>query len=239
MDLPPPINHVFVDFENVHEIDLAVIGQKAVSFILLIGARQTKIDTDLVEKLLQHASSVQLVRLTSSGRNALDFTLAYYVGRAVAADPSGIFHIISKDTGYDALVTHLRSRHIQAFRHGDFASLLFSSGPKPAAPAPANSNPPPALSKPAATPKLAKAPKTVPSVLDERARHVLDHLCEHTKSRPSREKTLIRHVLALFGNKIAEPEARSVIETLRQASFIAINEKGGVTYQLPASAPNT
>jgi hypothetical protein len=84
-DLPLPVNHVFVDFENVHEIDLAVIGGKAVSFTLLVGPRQTKLDVSLVEKLFEHAVSVQLVRLTSSGKNALDFTLAYYVGRAVAA----------------------------------------------------------------------------------------------------------------------------------------------------------
>src|SRR5438105_2086506 len=92
-DLPTRVNHVFVDFENVHEIDLAIIGSKAVSFTLLVGPRQTKLDVSLVEKLFEHAVSVELVRLTSAGRNALDFTLAYYVGRAVAADPTGFFHI--------------------------------------------------------------------------------------------------------------------------------------------------
>ena len=29
-DLPAPLNHIFVDFENVHEINLAVIASKAV-----------------------------------------------------------------------------------------------------------------------------------------------------------------------------------------------------------------
>src|SRR5882724_12184308 len=110
--LPPPVNHVFVDFENVHKVDLAVIGSKAVSFTLLVGARQTKLDASLVEKLFEHAVSVQLVRLASAGKNALDFTLAYYVGRAVAADPTGFFHIVSKDAGYDPLIEHLRSKRI-------------------------------------------------------------------------------------------------------------------------------
>src|SRR5258705_10280996 len=122
-DLPPPVNHVFVDFENVHEIDLALIGSKAVSFTLLIGPRQTKLDVSLVEKLFEHAVSVELVRLTSAGRNALDFTLAYYLGRAVAADPTGHFYIISKDTGYDPLIANLRSRQISADRHGSFEAL--------------------------------------------------------------------------------------------------------------------
>jgi len=238
MDLSPPVNHVFVDFENVHEVELAVIGHKAVSFTLLIGARQTKIDTDLVEKLVQHASSVELVRLTSTGRNALDFTLAYYVGRAVAGDPTGYFHIISKDTGYDALVAHLRSRHIHAYRHGDFSSLTFSNAwlTKPVEPAPTSFTPPPATAKSVATPKPARAPKIAAPVLDERASHVLEHLRSHSKSRPSREKTLVRHVLSLFvKDNLTEDDARSIIESLRQAGYIAINEKGGLTYQLPAS----
>ena len=54
--LPPPVNHVFVDFENVHEIDLSIIGSKAVSFMLLVGARQTKLDVELVARLLEHAA---------------------------------------------------------------------------------------------------------------------------------------------------------------------------------------
>src|SRR4051812_41281424 len=96
-DVPSPVNHVFVDFENVHEIDLAIIGRNAVSFTLLMGPRQTKLNVSLVEKLFAHAASVQLVRLASSGRNALDFILTYYVGRAVAFDPTGCFHIVSRD----------------------------------------------------------------------------------------------------------------------------------------------
>jgi hypothetical protein len=94
------MNHVFVDFENVHEVDPALIGAKSVSLTFLLGARQTKLDAALVEKLMEHAASVQRVRLTTSGRNALDFALAYYVGRAVMTDPTSHFHIVSGDTGF-------------------------------------------------------------------------------------------------------------------------------------------
>src|ERR1017187_4517049 len=118
--LSPPMNHVFVDYENVHEVDPALIGAKSVSLTLLLGARQTKLDASLVEKLMEHAASVQLVRLTSSGKNALDFALAYYVGRAVLANPTGHFHIVSKDTGFEPLIKPLRSRHIHAARHDNF-----------------------------------------------------------------------------------------------------------------------
>src|SRR6266581_198600 len=168
--LPPPVNHIFVDFENVHEIDLAVIGSKAVAFTLLVGPRQTKLDVSLVEKLFEHAVSVQLVRLTSSGRNALDFTVAYYLGRAVAADPTGCFHIVSKDAGYNPLIEHLRNKHIRARRHDSFATLTFSGPAKPP-----TATPPPAAPKP----KPPLTPQAKPATLDEWETQVLEHFRKH------------------------------------------------------------
>jgi hypothetical protein len=44
-------NYIFVDFENVQDVDLAVIGSQAVSFTLLVGPRQTKLAVSLVENL--------------------------------------------------------------------------------------------------------------------------------------------------------------------------------------------
>lgn len=126
-----PVNYVFVDFENVPGVDLSCIGEKAVHVTLLLGARQTKLDVTLTEKLVAHAASVQLVRLESNKKNALDFTLAYYLGRTVQADPNAYFHIVSKDTDYEPLMAHLKSRHISVRRHTDASTLTFGPPPKP------------------------------------------------------------------------------------------------------------
>ena len=82
MNLPmnPAAKHVLVDFGNVCDIDSTLLGSKNVAFTLLLGAGQTKLNVALVEQLLLNAPSVQLVRLTSRGKNALDFALAYYLG---------------------------------------------------------------------------------------------------------------------------------------------------------------
>ena len=157
--LPPPVNHVFVDFENIHEIDLAVIGTKTVHFTLLLGSRQTKLDVALVEKLLHHAATVELIRLTSAGKNALDFILSYYVGRAAVADPTGHFHIVSRDAGFDPLIEHLRSKHIRAHRHEGFTTLTFSPAIKPLASAPLPTVP---AIKPLASAPLPAAPAVKP-----------------------------------------------------------------------------
>jgi hypothetical protein len=221
MSLTTTVNHVFLDFENVHEIDLAAMGSKAVSFTLLLGPRQTKLDVAIVEKLLEHANSVQLVRLASTGKNALDFLLAYHVGRAVSADPTGFFYIIAKDTGYDPLVDHLRRNHIHASRHDDFSSLPFLTAvPRPVA------------AKPKAPPK-AKAPARAPApVLEELLIRVVEHLRKNSTNRPRTKRRLVSNLLARFGNEITEVEVQGVIEHLSRVAYISIDVREAVTYQL-------
>ena len=45
------MNHVFVDFENVHEIDPAVVGNRTVHLTLLLGPKQTRLDAALVAEV--------------------------------------------------------------------------------------------------------------------------------------------------------------------------------------------
>lgn len=131
--MPPvsPISHVFIDFENVPSARLTGFAGGPVRVTILIGEKQKRLETALVEQLLQHAANVNLVRLGSSGRNALDFTLAYYVGRAVAADSSALVYIISRDKGFDPLIEHLNLNRIKAARYESFEALPFLMTPAP------------------------------------------------------------------------------------------------------------
>ncbi len=220
MNLPPPLNHVFVDYENVQTLDLSVIGTKGVTFTLLLGPQKKKLEVELVEQLILHAASVEFVRLTSSGRDALDFTLAYYVGRAVASDPGGYFHIVSKDTGYDPLVEHLRSRHIRARRHVDFSQLNFSGVPKPV------------IAAAELAVRSVPVPRSKVSEVNGPLARVREHLCAHGTNRPKRRKTLIRHLSALLGKHPPAMGIESLIDELIAADDIRIDAKGAVTYTL-------
>ena len=208
-ELSSPMSHVFVDFENVPKVDLSVIGKKGVTFTLLLGAKQTKIDVPLVEKMLEHAASVKLVRLSSSGKNALDFALAYYLGRAALADPTAYFHVISKDTGFDPLIAHLKSRHVHAHRHADFSSLTFSGPPK--------------------SPPAVKTPTSQPVDPLHRA---LAHLRKNTSNRPRRKKTLVSHLLALGGKTATEASVQRLIERMVGLGHLSLDQKDLVTYHL-------
>lgn len=218
-ELSPPMNQVFLDFENVHHIDLSIIGSRSVSFTLLLGANQSKLDAAVVEKLMERAASVQLVRLTTSGRNALDFALAYYVGRAAIADPTAHFHIISKDKGFDSLVAHLNSRHIKANRHDDYSSLTFSTSARLPA---AQTQPPAPPAKPEKAPPKAS--------LD----HTLEYLRKKKTNRPKRKKTLISDLLAHLGKGTTEAHVGSLIKKLEKEGHISLTDKDAVDYHLDA-----
>ena len=240
MDHPLPLNHVFVDYENVQALDLAVIGCKGVTFTLLIGPHKKKLDVELVEQLFAHAASVELVRLAASGRNALDFTLAYYIGRAVAADPAGFFHIVSKDTGYDPMIAHLRSRHIRVRRHDDFSALTFSTSPKLQAQAAVEPSRTSSAAPRVKSPATDKALKASPAPAKSKARvgespltRVLVHLRTHPTNRPKRRKTLVSHLSALLGKQPTEGGIEKLTDELIKAGHIAIDSKNAVTYTLP------
>jgi hypothetical protein len=133
VELHGPVHHVFVDFENVQEIDLGSIGEKSVEVTLLLGRMQKRLEVGLVKQLLQRPSGIRLIEMGASGKNALDLTLAYHLGKAAADDPSGCFHIISKDRDFDPLIAHLRQANIRIWRHDTFSIHAILPEKRPAA----------------------------------------------------------------------------------------------------------
>lgn len=236
--LAPTMNHIFVDYENVQQLDLSLIAAANVKFTLLIGPRQAKLATDLVEKMIEHSSSVNLVRLKSAAKNAVDFALAYYLGRAALADPGACFHIISKDTGYDPLIDHLRGLHIKVRRQSACADLPFTWPGKAASGNDATGKK--AVAKKAVKKKTAKkkaatkkaAKKKVPAnvALPDEAEKVMKNLREHPKARPAKRKKLMAMVSSLTGE---DPQgAESVIAALVRAGKLSFDEKDVPRYKL-------
>ena len=213
-----PVNHVFVDLENVKSIDASVIGGRNLTCHLFLGPQNKKLDVEVVERLLENAQTVRLIRSPKAGKNALDFVLAYHLGQAVLADPKGYFHIVSKDTGFDALVDFLKSKHVKVKRHPDWNGLHFSASIKP-----------PAIAAAVAVPKAPSKP-----VLSEAAEKLLENLRKSVKNRPKKEQTLVAHARSLTGKDKPEAEAGAlkVIWELKKAGHLEIDPKGAVSYKL-------
>jgi hypothetical protein len=117
------INYVLIDYESVQPPSLSVIDYEHFRTYVFIGANQTKVPTDFADALQRMGSRAEYVRISGNGPNALDFHIAYYIGQLAAADPKGFFHIISKDTGFDPLISHLKSRKLLAGRAKSIAEI--------------------------------------------------------------------------------------------------------------------
>jgi hypothetical protein len=118
-------HYILIDYENVQPEDLAPLEAHPVRVYVFLGEQQTRLPFDLVSSLQALGDRATYVPINGNGRNALDFHIAYYIGRLSEHDPEGRFHIISRDKGFDPLVAHLRSKDIHARRGNGLAELPF------------------------------------------------------------------------------------------------------------------
>ena len=116
-------NYLYVDYENVQETDLGRLAGKAAHVTLVLGQRHKNLPIALVELIQAHASQVSLVKTDLVAKNALDFVLACEVGRRVEVDPQGYFHILSRDKGFDAVISYLKGMRVLAARRESFAEV--------------------------------------------------------------------------------------------------------------------
>jgi len=116
-------NYVLIDFENVQPSNLEVLKQHPFKVMVFVGANQTKIPFDLATAMQALGDAGQYVKIAGTGKNALDFHIAFYVGELAAKDPSAYLHIISRDTGFDTLIKHLKARGTKIQRERDLAEI--------------------------------------------------------------------------------------------------------------------
>ena len=127
-------NVVLIDFENVQPASLASLEQAHYRVVVFVGATQAKLPFDVVSAIQRMGDRGEYVKISGSGPNALDFHIAYYIGRMSAQDPTAFFHIISKDAGFDPLIHHLKTKHIFAVRSATIEDMpLVKAGTKQSA----------------------------------------------------------------------------------------------------------
>jgi len=128
-------NIVLIDFESVQPASIAALEEDHYRVMVFVGATQAKLPFDVVSAIQRMAERAEYVKISGAGPNALDFHIAYYIGKLAAQDPTAFFHVISKDTGFDPLIRHLKTQHIFAARSAtiDDIPLVKAAGNQSAA----------------------------------------------------------------------------------------------------------
>jgi hypothetical protein len=199
-------NYVLIDFESVQVKSLALLGGDQFRVHLFLGPHHAKLPRPLVLAMHGFGERAKYVELDTPGPNALDFHVAYYLGSLSASDPDGFFHVISKDTGFDPLIKHLKSRKIFAARSETIEDMPCFR-PAAAGLAPANG-------------------------LGDLVKLAVEDLIKRKAAKPRKVATLRSTVAARIG-KEAEANLDAVLDALVRAGHVAL-EGEKVSYRLPS-----
>lgn len=113
---------VLIDYENVQPKNVSRLNGGRYKVKVFAGAKQ-KLVVDLASALQPLGPDVEYVQIAGEGKNALDFHIAYYIGRLAAETPGATFHVISADTGFDPLIRHLAAQKISCQRWKSIADI--------------------------------------------------------------------------------------------------------------------
>lgn len=109
-------NVVLIDFESVRPDSIEALNHEHFRVLLFCGANQTKVPFEIASTLQKLGPRAEYVKISGSGPNALDFHIAYYIGRLSAQDPEASFHIVSRDKGFDPPIQYLNDQKMYAAR---------------------------------------------------------------------------------------------------------------------------
>ncbi|MCX6843016.1 MAG: PIN domain-containing protein [candidate division WOR-3 bacterium] len=181
---------LLVDYENVQQIELSGLDD-SFRVIIFVGADQKSVPFDLVTKAQKLGSRVEWQKITGNGSNALDFFIACQLGRVFEKSPRPECTVLSKDKGFDPLLTYLNANGLKCKRINSLAELHHKTATS-------------------ATPEE-------PNLL--RVVEVLGK--SEKRSRPRKRKTLSQCISAMFQKKIQQQEVDRIINVMLANGLIS------------------
>ena len=219
-----------IDFENVQPTDIGSLVPGSCKIMTFLGQNQSKVPVALSRILQPFGADVEYLQISGSGPNAVDFHIAFYIGRLAASHPDARFTIVSRDTGFDPLVKHLASLKIVCNRTASIGGSVKLPSPKVTSVAKGTA----VKSAVAAKPKLAKnvvvtiEPGTTAGAV--KSKPAAAHVTEVVKrlkglkaAKPATLKTLQSSLKSWFKPALKPDEVVSVIAALKDSKKISVN----------------
>lgn len=194
---------LLIDYENVQPKCLEGLDPASWRVVVFVGAKQTRVPFEFAAALQALGTAAEYRQVCGSGRNALDFHIAFEMGRLAESNPKACFCVISKDTGFDPLITQMRNDGIAAQRYPDLSDAL-------------NLSPP-----------MADA-----DAVADRVSSIVRNLRSRGNARPRRRATLISTIQSLHQKSLTGDEVEGIIDRLLQKGYVSLDGEA-VTYRLP------
>lgn len=113
---------LLVDFENVQQIDFTHLSDNT-DVIIFVGANQKAVPLELVASAQKLGSRIEWQKIEGNGNNALDFHIAYHLGRVAERSPQIHCIVLSKDKGFDPLLRYLNKIGLKVKRINSLLEL--------------------------------------------------------------------------------------------------------------------
>ena len=128
---------ILVDYVNIGKIDLSLLDT-SYRAIIFVGARQNTPKASRKPSTAHRFSRVDFQKIEGVGKNALDFHIAFQLGRTFETAPETQCIVLSKDKGFDPLLAYLNKNGLACQRIAALEELLAEALPEPVALAPEN-----------------------------------------------------------------------------------------------------
>lgn len=186
---------LLVDFENVQQVELTQLDD-SYRVIIFVGADQKSVPFDLVTKAQKLGSRVEWQKIVGNGSNALDFFIACQLGRVFEKTPRPDCTVLSKDKGFDPLLSFLSANGMKCRRIHSLAELHHKAA--------------------------AVAAAAVPAQGDSQLRRVVEVLGKLDKrARPRKRRTLSQCISAMFQKKIDQQGISRIIDAMFATKLIS------------------
>jgi hypothetical protein len=86
-----PINFVLIDYENVQPDDFALLVDGPFRVKVFLGQNQSRILVEVATALQRLGTNAEYIHLEAGGPNALDFHIAFYLGKLSCREGAGSF----------------------------------------------------------------------------------------------------------------------------------------------------
>lgn len=116
-------NLLLIDYENVHKIDLSILDD-SYRAIIFVGAQQNPPKAARNKATAHRFTRVDFHKIEGNGKNALDFHIAFHLGRTFETAPDTSCIVLSKDKGFDPLLSHLNKSGLKCRRINSMEELL-------------------------------------------------------------------------------------------------------------------
>lgn len=114
---------LLVDLENKHKVDLSPLDE-SFRAIIFVGANQNPPKAAKKPATAHRFSRVDFLKISGAGKNALDFHIAFELGRTFETAPDTECFVLSGDKGFDPLLNHLNSNGMACKRVESIAELV-------------------------------------------------------------------------------------------------------------------